>query len=527
MTAPQYTISVFVGGQDVSDSVVFARTTFSANASAMPGTCTVVLRAPAALETFNPGSDEITCYVDGTCIYRGYLMSIDQGFAFGAAKVPELTLQGVDLNILFDKLILYNHSNPTRNLTGGGTYKFEKVTGGYVVNVPKNTNDDDYIKAMVKDLDLALVSPTIDTETKVANVGVINTDASFTPPKPGLTWRAFMEDVSANVNKGEPGSVIWYINSDAQLVYQAQDTDLAPFWVGDADPSIVYNGATGVNVKNLVVTSDISNLKNYTLMFTGNLDPRPNAKQDSVLAMITGIQASQTQFGVFQYSETLTSDWLAGALLARSRKILFQQGGNAMRAEFTLHQFGLLPGMLVQIVSDVHTFRWFDPTFGTGTNPASYIKSGPAITLPVRAIQYSFPTPTTIECQVTCSADTQDPWGLLLALKRPSVRGLSDSQYRTIDRTKTPPDPIEPALPYTLVKEWPRSMTGNKWQTSYAYIRDSLVVWVNGTRRIGLPDETTRTVGFIQTNPDQGVFYAEGGRPYVEYHVWHGPLVDE
>lgn len=524
---PTVSVAIFVGGVDVSGSVVFAKTSFSANAAAMPGTCTVNLREPASTWTFTPGKDQIVCYLNGTCIYRGYLMQIEQGFTFAAAKVPELTLHGVDLNILFDKLIMYNHTNPNKSLTGGGTYKFEKTTGGYVVKVPKSTLDSSYIKAMVKDLDLNMVTPTIDTVSKVETVGQINPDGNFTPPTPGLTWRAFMEDVSANVARSAPGSSIWYINSNAQLVYKAQDTDLAPFWVGDADPSIMYNGAYGVNVKNLRVTSDVSHLKNMVLMFTGDLDPRPDSKQSTVLYVKNALTASLTQFGLFQYSETLTSDWLQGALAVRSNKVLYQEGGTGMRAEFTINQPGLEPGMLVQIVSDVHTFRWFDTTAGSGPLPDSYIKSGPSITLPVRSITYTFPTPTTMEATVTCSVDTQDPWGLILALKRPSVRGLSDPNYKTIDRTKTPPDPLEPTQTYTLVKEWPRPMTGGKWQTSYAYIRDSLAVYVNGLRRIAVPSEGT-SVGFLQTNPDQGIFTISGnGTPYVEYHVWHGPLADE
>jgi hypothetical protein len=139
---------------------------------------------------------------------------------------------------------------------------------------------------------------------------------------------------------------------------------------------------------------------------------------------------------------------------------------------------------------------------------------------PIRAIDISFLTPTTVAYRVTCSYDTQDPWGLLLALKRPAVRGLVQPPFKVIKREQGATD-VEPADTYTLVKEWPKALNGHRWQCSYAYIKYSMVVFVSGLRKVSVPEEGT-TVGFKEVDPDNGIFYMDAsGKPYVEYHVWH------
>ena len=485
-------VTIYVGDDDVTDRVVWSQTSFQSVASAQPGTCNITLRAPGTEQ--GPGS-LIKCYLNGDLAWQGYLFVLEEGYIFEADNEdPRWVLSGVDLNILFDKLILYNHDHPTRSLDGDGTYKRVHVDGGHVVTVPRHTYDREYIKAMIKDADLGLISPSINTDRMIDQVGQINPDGKFTPPTPGLTLRAFMQDVSANVMRSTPGSTIWYISPDAYLVYKEQDTEIAEFSVGDSDPG------QEVMVKGLRLTTDISRIKNDVLIFTGNLNPDPAATQSRILYRHNSNSASISQYGRFQYSEVLGTSWLQGSINARASKILTQEGIPAGRAEFTTFRAGLFPGQLVNIYSGAH---------------------GVLENYPIRAIDISFLTPTTVAYRVTCSYDTQDPWGLLLALKRPANRGLVQAPFQVIDRTKTPPDPLEPAETYTLVREWPRVLNGNLWQCSYAYIRYSMVVMVGGNRKVSVPEEAT-TVGFIERDPDAGIFYMDAsGKPYVEYHVWH------
>jgi hypothetical protein len=525
-------VTITVGATDVTADVIFSQTNFQAVAAAQPGSCTVTLRA---LYTFSPGRDLIALYINGKRMWWGYLFVFEQGYVFPDKPEPRMVLHGVDLNILFDKLVLYNRFKPTwypdgsNPKTGLGGYKRQKVTtngqiSGWVVAVPRGTTDKAYITKMLTSFDLDKVSPlikwgqTVPSDSKIDEVAVINTGdtgATWTPPSAGTTLRAFFTDVSANILRSMPGSSIWYIDPDGYIVYKEQDTDWAPFSVGDNEGSVAC--------KNLTVTTDISRLKNDVIIFTGTLDPTPQSTQEFLLYVHNSLSASILQFGRFQWGEVMGSDWLAGMIRARSNKILYQEGVPAMRAEFTIYKAGLYPGQIVSIFSGVHTFVTFDPTFG--------LQSQSGVNLPIRAIDMNFPTPTTVEYRITASYDTQDPWGLLLALKRPPARGLVQPNFNVIDRSKYGTTyPYIVASPMVLVKEWATPMSGNKWSLTYAYVRDSLTVVVplagtpGGVRLTSVPDpQSAGGAGFIETSPDLGTFQLAKAAPsvYVEYHVWH------
>jgi len=519
------TISIFVNGVDTTADVIWAQTTFSVAAGAQPGTCQVVLkRGQTEVAPITPG-DLIALYVNGKRMWWGYLFVLEQGYLFADDPEPKMILNGVDLNILFDKLIMYNHAHPTWYPDGGGAYQREKVTTddgkvtGYIVSVPQGTTDKDYIQTMMADFDLNLVSPPIrygqtpypPNDTKINFVSTINTGdtgATWTPPSSGTTLRAFFQDVSNNIVRSQPGSAIWYIDPDGYIVWSDIDQTKAPWAVGDGGPDVVP-------CRDLTITTDVSSLKNDVLVFTGTLDPTPTSTQEQLLYVHKVNNPSVNLFGRFQWSEVMGSDWLAGMINARATKVLTQEGIPAMRAEFTVFKPGLYPGQIVNIFSDTHVFAVYDPDFG--------LQFLDGINIPIRAINMTFPTPNVVSFAVTCSYDTQDPWGLLLALKRPPTRGLVQPNFNVIDRTKTPTVYIE-ATPMTLVKEYAQALGGNHWQTTYAYIRNSLTVVVGGLRQTGVPEPAGTTAGFIELSPDTGQFSfkASAGAPvYVEYHVWH------
>ncbi|MEY2669084.1 MAG: hypothetical protein RJA59_1722, partial [Pseudomonadota bacterium] len=233
-------VAILIDDVDVTPIVVWNQTTFTSVAGAQPGTCSIVFREPkdsweAKCLVTDTGAN-IKLYLNGVLNWQGYLFTVEWGYVFPSDPGDrQWKLSGVDLNILFDKLILWNHDHPTRSLDGDGTYKRVKTEGGYIVTVPRHTYDREYIKAMIKDTDLDLVQPQIKTSL-VSQVGQINPDGKFTPPTPGLSFRAFMQDVSANVQRSTPGSTIWYIDPAGYLVYKEQDTDIAPHSVSDTDP---------------------------------------------------------------------------------------------------------------------------------------------------------------------------------------------------------------------------------------------------------------------------------------------------
>jgi hypothetical protein len=340
----------------------------------------------------------------------------------------------------------------------------------------------------------------------IGQVNVGDTGATWTPPGPGTTLRAFLQDVSNNIVRSQPGSAIWYIDPEGYLVWHDVDVAWAPFQVGDA---------VGVEpVKSLSITTDVSRLKNDVLVFTGTLDPTPQSTQEFLRYTHKINQPSVNLFGRFQWSEVMGSDWMAEMTDARARKVLNQEGTPALKVDFTTYRPGLYPGQKVEIFSDQHTFIVYDPVFG--------LSERDSVVAPIRAIDMGFPTPDVIEYRVQASFDTQDPWGLLLALKRPPTRGLVQPNFNIINRLLDPRY-IE-ASPMTLVKEYPDQLSGNRWQCTYAYVRYSLTVVVDGLRRNSVPEpESTGVAGFVEVDPGNGIFMTNPGvgRPYVEYHVWH------
>jgi hypothetical protein len=507
MAATESTVTIRVGGGDISSDVIYAQTQFGSAAAAQPGTCSIAVRDLDGTRSFSEGSI-IELLIDGTRRWRGYLMELERTYVFeDNEEVRAWVLQGVDLNIILDKLILYNRTNPTRYPDGGGTYRRRKVTYngqtfGYQVTVPQNTDDDEYIRAMMADFDLDLISPTIrysGSDNKISRVGQISPDGAFTPPTAGVTLRNFLVDVSRNVQRSTPGSTIWYIDPDGYLVYTAQDLYDAPFWVGDDDPATYYNGVQGENVRNLRIGRSISNLKNDVLIFAGELDPRPSSRQTRLRYRHRIAQWSVEAYGRFQYSEVLQNSWLQGAVNARAQKIITQEATPGGTATFTTFRSGLYPGQILNVVSTAHDVEE---------------------NFPIRAVTMSFPLPTLVRYDVTCSYDTQDPWGLILALKRPVTRGLKQPDFEVIDLRRNP-DQTKVAERFSYVKEYPASLGNNLYQTSFPYIRNSISVFVGGLRQVSAQDPVAGTVAFKEY-PTQGTFQLSGapsGKVYCEYHA--------
>jgi hypothetical protein len=540
-------ITILVGERDVTSDVIFSQTSFQVAGSAAPGSCQITLRN---LYTIMPGRDLISLYINGKRMWWGYPFVLEQGFVFPDDPEPRMTLHGVDLNILFEKLVLYKRDAPTKYpdgaipnaqwaaLTGEaiGTdgYYTETWTSpdgqrtGKMVKVPPKTMDRDYIMKMLRDFDLDKVHPLIKwgqpplppSECRINEISSINTEGgAWTPPSAGTSLRAFFTDVSANIVRSQPGSAVWYIDPEGYIVWRDQDFEWAPFTVGDAPG--------GAYTKNLSVTTDVSRLKNDVLVFTGMVDPQPQSTQEFLRYVHKINTNSVNQFGRFQWSETMGSSWTPEMITARANKLLTQEGGPAMRSEFTVYRSGLYPGQLVRIVSSAHTFTTFDSVFGLQTTND--------VILPIRAIDMTFPTPNVVEYRATCSYDTNDPWGLLLALKRPPARGLVQPNFNVIDKTHEPTleeggGEYITASGMIHVKEWPDKLSGNHYQTTYAYIRNSMTVaFIDvdslGRKVFGVPDPANDITGFMEDDPDLGIFSVAPSmashRVYCEYHVWH------
>ena len=538
------TVEVEVGGNRITEDVIWAETTFQMAAAAQPGTFNISVRDPYKRWDFKHGKGAITTlWINDKLMFQGYVMTVQYGYVFPDVAQRKWTLGGTDLNILFDRLIMYNHANPAKYPDGGGTYHREEVTlddgsnAGWVIAVPQATEDRDYILAMLKDFDIPggpndpsgrPIIHAVGADNYIDYVSTINPDGKFTPPGAGTTLRGFMTDVSTSVQRQLPGSTIWYIDPQGNLIYKSVELIDAPHSVGDDDTD-------GWDVRDLSVTIGVDHIKNDVLIFSGETSPLPASEQQFLLFKHNSLTKSVSRFGRFQSSEVLSGHWLQGMVNARSTKLLYQEGGPSVTAEFTIFRSGFYVDQVVTISSGIYTYRRFDTTFGEIVSSA--------IKVPIRSIDMSFPEPNVVAYRVTCSYDTQDPWGLLLALKRPAQRGITAPNFTVVDlRPGKQPGPDHAPLsatPMMFVKEYPKNIGGDKFQCHYAYIRNSLTVVTidpekGGKRLVSFPPDSasvtepiaTGTAGYVETDPEAGIFFSDvkevraSGKVYCEYHVW-------
>jgi hypothetical protein len=424
-------ISITCGGGKID--AVYSQTRFTASAGAQPGTCEITVKGAAG---YTPGSEIVVSGAGGP-IWTGLLMSVEHGDFFpagdGESGSAKTVLHGVDLNIVFDKLIVYNHDDPR-----------------------KLPHDDKPWEAGTKDREVIVYTLQNDCDISKFNIGTglvkecgiacFDKGIFFSP---GMTLRGFMEKVAMAVKRSTPGSVVWYIDAEKQLIYTDQELYDAPFSVGD----------DGVQCRDFSFTEDISNIRNDVFVWANTLDPNPVNKKVKAYFNYSRKKndSSIGQYGRFQYGES-QPHYMQGWLDGRATKILTQQGDPAKSCRFSIFKGGLKPGMLVSVNIGSH---------------------GISQKMPIRSVTVDFPSPSIARYTVTCSFDTQDPWGLLLAVRRPAQRGFTQPRYAALDPTIDKAD-LPPTDVYTSLDEIAEPMSDIRFKVSYAYIGNSTNVWTSG-----------------------------------------------
>lgn len=486
-------IRIWINGADYAlKYVVWSLTRFEMVAGATPGTGTLTLRDPKRALAFE-GGEVVKVEIDDELVWTGYVMTVGRGYWFsdyvGSQSVSgrRWDLGLVDLNILFDKLYTYNHAHPNRFPDGGGAFP-----GGVV---PVGTTDRQYLLAALADTDIALIRPPINTTARVKETAVIVAG----PAKgqllgAGAVVRAVMADAAGNANKAAQGSIVWYIDARGNMIYTALDNNVAPFAITD-DPET----NPGVAVRGLGLSKSISSIKDDVLIFATELDPDPASKQTQFRYRRQQNSASIAKYGRFQYAENVPG-FLQDSVDARALKLITQEGTPAQSAHFYCFRPGLYPGQIVTVWSAA----W------------SYTQN-----LPIRAISLSFLTPSFAMWEVSASFDTQDPWGLIMALRRPPTRGFVPPRFSAVKLNPGDPTPSRPV--YTFISEEPNPIGNNVYQTSYGYIRYSIAVHVGGLRAISKDGANSGSeLFFWETSPQEGRFKLlspPSGRIYVQYHV--------
>ncbi len=217
---------------DMTPDVMWAQTEFTQSARSGPGTFRITLRGSFPQYV---GGEEIHVEIDDFRVFGGYVTQIEKGYVFpDAFNEPLTTLIGVDYNVMFDRLVVYNASWD-RAHNGTGEYRNWKP-------FPKGSWDDTIIKSIVTSDLTDLTGQGFDLTSNVDRVEQVALEVPWTM-QAGTTWRTVMQSISM-VTTG-----VWWINAYKELHYHSRDMVTAPWPITDGDG--------GISSRNLKISSDI------------------------------------------------------------------------------------------------------------------------------------------------------------------------------------------------------------------------------------------------------------------------------
>lgn len=217
-------ILIRVGGVDVTDKVVFRETSFTSQANPMQGSFSLVIRDPD--QTFSATMGQtVTCHIDGVPLFGGYLMRLGRGNFFPAAdtsapasvKSRKWILQGPDYNMIFDKRIVYDPSNPVVSP--------EVPSGKRTITKAFKHLMNNFIDAPVG-IDFTTHVDTIrDDDGSETEYGTEENGSLYVST--GKTWRDQMEDFA------DHSGIIYYIDADFAIHLHGYESALSPFTISD------------------------------------------------------------------------------------------------------------------------------------------------------------------------------------------------------------------------------------------------------------------------------------------------------
>ncbi len=203
-------VTIEYDGNDITDHCVYEECSFEAQMAAVPGTFTVTLKDLDQTLEFITGK-ELTLDIDGTRLYGGFVTQVTKTYFFPAddttvlanVKSRKWVLNGVDYNILLDKLVFHNSADYTHQVPNTGSATSD-------ANVIR-TKFDDYFD--------------IPSGFDFTNASFIIANhlysGAFTWPQQGMTMRQVLD------LWGLYGSVFW-IDADKQFNFlPVQDTTAA------------------------------------------------------------------------------------------------------------------------------------------------------------------------------------------------------------------------------------------------------------------------------------------------------------
>ena len=363
---------VYIDGINVTkatgDPMLFASARFMSAVNGVAGTASFRVRDDLGNVTYTPGQS-LELIIDGLRVWTGFVSSVKRVYAFPALNVTEFgptrffDIEGVDLNILFSRRIVFNQTTPA-----------DVLAPLYGPHTPDVTVIGDLFADWID-----LTGDGLDTSTGVTAVATINEDQNARPWEGSDTWGQAMQSISAL-----PAS-IYYIRPNWEFAYVDTDTPDAPFGLSD-----VPDGVTTKGYREVEILMDGTNLANDVFAWGvgyGSNAPVVSHISDSDSTSAHGLwQLGQTTFGVYKQD---TIDRIADSILNGSPE--HRRGAKDDREAVTLvtYEGGLLPAQKVDFHSEVFGFE---------------------DVIPIRKMEVTFPAPDKPRYELLLSHEIDAPW---------------------------------------------------------------------------------------------------------------------
>lgn len=432
-------IVIKVAGTDITADCLIQKCGFVSLTNGTPGTCTITVRA-TTIRTFVLGS-RIELLINGMRIWDGYLMQIDYAYPFPAQPPdsPRLyVLHGVDVNILFQKRIVFNPQSPT-SMDG-------PLFGA-------NTPDTTAISTLVNSW-LDLSSDGLDTSSGVVGVATINEDQSARPFSASHTFGQAMAQISTLTG------AVWYIDPDRVLRYADVDVADAPFELSDMPTG------SQVGYREAKIVSD------GTVLVNDRFDWGAGQGSSKMVFARTQDAASIAAHGRWQEAALHTAVWKQATINRIGQSVVYGSPSNRrghkddrLVVECTVLAPGLRAGMKARFISNA---------FGIDQ------------VLPIRRMAIEFPTPTDAVYRLTLSHEIDGAWASIDPFRVNMPRIRPPRLRRLIPPIGLPRLNPAPGQPYTYViddfsragPEIEEPYQGTQWKWSAAYGK-SVILWQN------------------------------------------------
>jgi hypothetical protein len=511
-------IVITLAGNEIQNRVVYAESWFSSQANPVQGQFHLVVRD--LVQNFDPTiGQRLEVTLDGVPLFGGYLFRIGRSNFFPAADTSDpgsmrsrkWILDGPDFNVLFDKRVLYDASNPVSALV---VPSGRRTIGKAFTYLMQNFVD------VPSGMDFTTYSDNITTQYGTEENGGLYVGQ-------GKTWREQMDDFA------DQGGVIYYIDGSFNVHLHEYETVVMPWVFTDKSP----NGTTTVGFREGEYTKDGNRIVTDALVWGGSAIRAPGGPEGEIVfarypdpPANTATWHGRTQpaareqdaidrqglYGRWQYGEEHAGqDNYLTLGSVKNRAFVIINGppgavpndgieGGFNRPEETMK----LVWFAHDVPSGIHVRPGYISTFilytqGQGGSPL-------VVTLPCRSIRVSFPTLPTGNTGGQTYVRFEGEFGTSYSDSRFLWKFLKRQRQALTPTTTVVDNFSDSAPPGSLATVFPNeSANGTRTTFTYPYTfyRNQFSLYLNSLyQRAGLDytyDATTGTVTF-QAAPDTG-----------------------